>query len=162
TPRSRLRGGRAEARAPTPAHPRPRPRRVPLAAPDLALDRGRRHPRRARRPPRPRAGRGMKGALRSALISLVVLGVALPPVARHAAGQKKDRGELGDKEQALQQTQKRLKEERAKAADARKREAGLLAELEAIDRRLAEKRKQVALLDARIRRSVDEIGELQR
>ena len=99
----------------------------------------------------------MKGMLRGALISLVVLGVALP-----AVGQKKDRGELGDKEHALQQTQKRLKEERAKAADARKREASLLAELEAIDRRLAEKRKQVALLDARIRRSVDEIGELQR
>jgi septal ring factor EnvC (AmiA/AmiB activator) len=99
----------------------------------------------------------MKRALRGALIFLVVLGVALP-----AAGQKKDKGELGDKEQALQQTQKRLKEERAKAADARKREASLLAELEAIDRRLAEKRKQVALLDTRIRRSVDEMGELQR
>ena len=99
----------------------------------------------------------MKGALRGALIFLVVLGVALP-----AAGQKKDKGELGDKEQALQQTQKRLKEERAKAADARKREASLLTELEAIDRRLAEKRKQVALLDTRIRRSVDEMGELQR
>ena len=99
----------------------------------------------------------MKGALRGALIFLVALGVALP-----AAGQKKDKGDLGDKEQALQQTQKRLKEERAKAADARKREASLLAELEAIDRRLAEKRKQVALLDTRIRRSVDEMGELQR
>ena len=99
----------------------------------------------------------MKGALRGALIFLVVLGVALP-----AAGQKKDKGELGDKEQALQQTQKRLKEERAKAADARKREASLLTELEAIDRRLAEKRKQVALLDTRIRRSVDEMGEQQR
>jgi murein hydrolase activator len=99
----------------------------------------------------------MRAALRGALISLVVLGVALP-----AAGQKKDKGELSDKEQALQQTQKRLKEERAKASDARKREASLLAELEAIDRRLAEKRKQVALLDARIRRSVDEISELQR
>ena len=99
----------------------------------------------------------MKGGLSGAFILLVVLGVALP-----AAGQKKDKGELGDKEQALQQTQKRLKEERAKAADARKREASLLAELEAIDRRLAEKRKQVALLDTRIRRSVDEMGELQR
>jgi murein hydrolase activator len=99
----------------------------------------------------------MRAALRGALISLVVLGVALP-----AAGQKKDKGELSDKEQALQQTQKRLKEERAKASDARKREASLLAELEAIDRRLAEKRKQVAILDARIRRSADEISELQR
>src|SRR5262249_29286590 len=157
TPRGRLCGGRAEARAAAPAHPRARASGVPLAAADLGFDRRRRQPRRARRPPRPRAGRGMKRALRGALIFLVVLGVALP-----AAGQKKDKGELGDKEQALQQTQKRLKEERAKAADARKREASLLAELEAIDRRLAEKRKQVALLDTRIRRSVDEMGELQR
>src|SRR5262249_4707668 len=100
---------------------------------------------------------GMKNALRGALISLAVLGVALP-----AAAQKKDNAELGDKEHALQQTQKRLKEERAKASDARKRETGLRAELEGLDRRLAEKRKQVGLLDARIRRSADEMGELQR
>lgn len=88
---------------------------------------------------------------------LLVLALALP-----AAGQqKKDSAELGDKEHALQQTQKRLKEERAKAAEARKREAGLLAELEAIDRRLSEKRKQVALLDGRIQRSQAEVSELQ-
>src|SRR5512132_1496138 len=89
---------------------------------------------------------------------LLVLVLALP-----AAGQqKKDGGDLNEKERALQQTQKRLKEERAKAADARKREAGLLSELEAIDRRLSEKRKQVAILDGRIQRSQAEMSELQR
>ena len=100
----------------------------------------------------------MRRPLRIAVVSFLVLAACLP-----AAGQqKKDGADLGDKEHALQQTQKRLKEERAKAADARKREAGLLAELEAIDRRLSEKRKQVALLDGRIQRSQAEVSELQR
>ena len=86
-------------------------------------------------------------APRSALpLLFLVLVLALP-----AAGQqKKDGGDLNEKERALQQTQKRLKEERAKAAEARKREAGILSELETIDRRLNDKRKQVALLDGRI------------
>ena len=80
-----------------------------------------------------------------------------------AAGQhKKDAGDISDKERALQQTQKRLKEERAKAADARKREAGILSELETIDRRLNDKRKQVAVLDGRIRHTQAEMGDLQR
>lgn len=100
----------------------------------------------------------MTRALRIVLASLLALAASLPAVAQ----QKKDSAELGDKEHALQQTQKRLKEERAKAADARKREAGLLAELEAIDRRLGEKRKQVAVLDGRIQRSQAEMSELQR
>ena len=86
-----------------------------------------------------------------------MLAATLPAAGQH----KKDSAELGDKEHALQQTQKRLKEERAKAAEARKREAGLLAELEAIDRRLSEKRKQVALLDGRILRAQAEISDLQ-
>ena len=86
-------------------------------------------------------------AARSALLPLLLVILALGLAAPAAGQQKKDSGDLGDKERALQQTQKRLKEERAKAADARKREAGILAELETIDRRLNDKRKQVALLD---------------
>ena len=98
----------------------------------------------------------IRAALSVPITLLVVL--AAMPVASQT---KRDSGELGDKEHALQQTQKRLREERAKAADARKREAGLLAELESIDRRLSEKRKQVALLDGRIQRSQTEVRDLQ-
>jgi len=100
----------------------------------------------------------MMPVARSALpLLLLVFVLALP-----AAGQqKKDGGDLNDKERALQQTQKRLKEERAKAAEARKREAGILSDLEAIDRRLNEKRKQVTLLDGRIRRTQAEMSDLQ-
>ena len=95
---------------------------------------------------------------RSALpLLFLVLVLALP-----AAGQqKKDGADLNEKERALQQAQKRLKEARAKAAEVRKREAGILSELETIDRRLNDKRKQVALLDGRIRRTQAEMGDLQ-
>jgi murein hydrolase activator len=96
--------------------------------------------------------------LRSALpLLFLALVLALP-----AAGQQKKDGEdLNEKQRALQQAQKRLKEERAKAAEVRKREAGILADLETIDRRLNDKRKQVALLDGRIRRTQAEMGDLQ-
>ncbi len=95
---------------------------------------------------------------RSALPLLLLVFVLAVPA---AGQQKKDSGDLNDKERALQQTQKRLKEERAKAAEARKREAGILSDLEAIDRRLNDKRKQVALLDGRIRRTQAEMSDLQ-
>ena len=75
--------------------------------------------------------------------------------------QKRDGADIGEKQQDLQQTQKRLSEERQKAADAKKREAGLLAELESIDKRVTDKRKQVVALDGRIRKAQADIGDLQ-
>jgi len=99
----------------------------------------------------------MRGSRSALPLLFLVLVLALP-----AAGQqKRDGADLNEKERALQQAQKRLKEERARAAEARKREAGILSELETIDRRLNAKRKQVALLDGRIRRTQAEMGDLQ-
>ena len=100
----------------------------------------------------------MRASLSVPAFLFLVLAVALPATGQ----QKKDSADLNEKERALQQTQKRLKEERTKAADARKREAGLLSELETIDRRLNDKRKQVALLDGRIRLTQAEMDDLQR
>jgi septal ring factor EnvC (AmiA/AmiB activator) len=85
-----------------------------------------------------------------------------PPPCPRSGQQKKDSADLGDKEHAASADAEAAQGERAKAADARKREAGLLSELEAIDRRLSEKRKQVAILDGRIQRSQAEMSELQR
>jgi murein hydrolase activator len=99
----------------------------------------------------------MSGSARLAL--LVVTLVLAAPAA--APAQRRDGAEIGEKQRDLQQTQRRLKEERAKAAEARKREAGLLAELETIDKRLNEKRRQVAALDARVRKAQADISELQ-
>jgi septal ring factor EnvC (AmiA/AmiB activator) len=86
-----------------------------------------------------------------------VLAVAV--LAGPAAAQKSP--EIVEKERTLQQTQKQLREERAKAAKAKKREAGLLAELEGIDKRLAQKRRQIQAVDGRIKRAQAEITGLQ-
>jgi septal ring factor EnvC (AmiA/AmiB activator) len=75
--------------------------------------------------------------------------------------QRSPSAEIGEKEKTLQQTRTQLREERARAAAARRKEASLLAELEAIDRRLARSRRQVADLNARIRKMQAEIGQLQ-
>lgn len=93
---------------------------------------------------------------RLGLLLAVLLVTAMTP----ALAQKRDGVDIGEKQRDLQQTQKRLNEERAKAAEARKREAGLLAELDAIDKRLTEKRKQVAALDARIKKAQSDVGSL--
>jgi septal ring factor EnvC (AmiA/AmiB activator) len=90
------------------------------------------------------------------------IGALVLALATTAVAQKRDSaGDLGEKQHDLQRTQKRLGEERAKAAEARKREAGLLAELETIDRRLGEKRKQVAALDGRIQKAQSDVAQLK-
>jgi septal ring factor EnvC (AmiA/AmiB activator) len=88
----------------------------------------------------------------------VALGAVL--VLGGAPGWAQKSPEVGEKERTLQQKQRQLKEEKARAAEARKREAGILAEIEALDRRLGEKRRQVAAVDGRIRKAERELGTL--
>jgi murein hydrolase activator len=76
-----------------------------------------------------------------------------------ALAQKQD--DVGAEQRKLQQTQTELREQRAKAAEARKKESSLLAELEEIDRTLADRRADVARLDGRIARTEVEIGGLR-
>jgi septal ring factor EnvC (AmiA/AmiB activator) len=99
----------------------------------------------------------MGGIIRLAIAALLALALAGAP----AVAQKRDGADIGDKQQDLRQTQKRLNEERKKAADAKKREAGLLAELESIDKRVADKRRQVVTLDGRIKKAQADIGDFQ-
>ncbi len=93
------------------------------------------------------------------LLLAVVTALLVPPALAQAP--KRESAEIGDKQHDLQQTQKRLHEERQKAADARKREAGVLSELEGIDRRLSDKRHQVAVLDGRLKKAQADINEMQ-
>jgi septal ring factor EnvC (AmiA/AmiB activator) len=79
-----------------------------------------------------------------------------------ASAQRREDSQLREKEQALSQTQKRLREERAKAQAAKKKEASLLAELEAIDRELTGKKQRVRALDGRILKARHEVSLLQR
>src|SRR5574341_1026444 len=92
------------------------------------------------------------------ILLLVALLVAL---AATAAGQPKREDALQSEQRKLQQTQKRLREEREKAAAARARETSLLAELERIERRLAGKQAEVARLDRRIKRAQSDIAALR-
>ena len=99
----------------------------------------------------------MRGMIRLATAAALALALAGAP----AVAQKRGGADIGEKQQDLQKTQKRLNEERQKAADAKKREAGLLAELESIDNRVTDKRKQVVTLDGRIKKAQADIGDFQ-
>ncbi|MBM4439362.1 MAG: peptidoglycan DD-metalloendopeptidase family protein [Candidatus Rokubacteria bacterium] len=95
-------------------------------------------------------------------IALALLGVlALAPVA--GAQQKKgaDADALKAEQRRLQETQRQLSEERAKAAEAKKRETSLLAELEGIDKSLEAKKSEVTRLDARIDRAEADLKSLR-
>src|SRR5262245_35190996 len=99
--------------------------------------------------------------IRRGVVSLVVVFLVIASAGGPSLAQKRESAEIGDKQRDLQQTQKRLLEERQKAADAKKREAGLLAELETIDKRLTTKRKQIRALDERIKDAQLDIGRLR-
>ncbi|MBI3624858.1 MAG: peptidoglycan DD-metalloendopeptidase family protein [Candidatus Rokubacteria bacterium] len=95
-------------------------------------------------------------------LALLAVGLLVSP----ASAQRRDDQTLRQKEQSLEQTQKQLREERARAAEARKRETSLLSELEAIERTLGGKRRELVVLNGRIRTAQGEIqgleGEIRR
>jgi len=74
-----------------------------------------------------------------------------------AAAQPRREDPLQAEQRKLQQTQKQLKEEKERAAAARARERSLLAELEEIERGLVAKQREVAKLEARIKRAQADI-----
>lgn len=93
---------------------------------------------------------------------LVGLALVTVTVAAPALAERRDQGDLGEQQRALQHKQKQLREERARATEARKREASLLAELEGTEKRIATKRRQVAALDARVKKVRAEVAGLER
>jgi len=92
-----------------------------------------------------------------AVIVLLLISTTLPASAQPA---KRD-DPLQSERRKLEHTQKQLREEREKAAEARRRETSLLAELEQIDRRLADKQQEIVRLDARVQRVQAEIRGLR-
>ena len=95
---------------------------------------------------------------RQLLCSLLALAFLAAP----ASAQKRDDQTLRQNQQTLQQTQKQLKEERAKAAEALKRETSILSELEGIELTLEKKRRELDALGRRIVKSQSEIRGLER
>jgi len=95
----------------------------------------------------------------------VVLSVAVGTsllVASIASGQaRKGEDSISAEQRKLQQTERQLREERRKAAEARARESSVLAELEVIDKRLANKQREIARLDARMKRAASDVQSLR-
>jgi murein hydrolase activator len=89
---------------------------------------------------------------RAALAAALAVLAVIP-----AAAQTRRDDPLQAEQRKLQQTQKQLKEERERAAAARARETSLLAELEEIERRLAAKQRDVARLEARIKKAQSDV-----
>jgi septal ring factor EnvC (AmiA/AmiB activator) len=96
-------------------------------------------------------------ALLAAVIPLVGAILVTTPV--RAQAPKKD--DVQAEQRKLQQTQKQLREEREKVAEARKKETSVLAELEQIEQRLADKQREITRLDARVKRVQAEVQTLR-
>jgi murein hydrolase activator len=79
---------------------------------------------------------------------------------RSSADRQTDQ-KLHSEQKRLIETQRQLKEEREKAADAKRRETSLLADLEQIDRRLADKHGEIRKLDQRIQRAQSDVQTLR-
>ena len=142
-----LRDRRPAPRAARPSDARPRAADLPAAPQRRRAHAGRHGARRVRRlagaGPARAVSRGPASRWRSP---------SGPPWSwpRSRAGQAPRRGEdsIQAEQRKLQQTEKQLREERKKAAEARARETSVLAELEEIDQRLADKQREIARLDA--------------
>jgi len=96
----------------------------------------------------------LKGVVASAL---GLAWLALPVFAQ--APKKHD--PIQAEQRKLRQTEEKLKDERRKAAEARARETSILAELEQVEQRLADKQRDIGRLDARIRKTHGEVTGLR-
>jgi septal ring factor EnvC (AmiA/AmiB activator) len=93
-----------------------------------------------------------------ALLAFLLLSISVLPAGAQAP---KREDSLQAEQRRLQETQQQLKHEREKAADARRRETSLLAELEQTEQRLGEKQRDVVRMDGRIKRVQADIAALR-
>ena len=91
---------------------------------------------------------------------LVVALTLVTLAASIAHAQKKDDA-LQAEQRKLRQTEQQLRDEKRKAAAARARETSVLAELEQVEQRLADKHKEITRLDTRITRTQAEVTSLR-
>jgi murein hydrolase activator len=90
---------------------------------------------------------------RGAALGLAVAAAVVASVAAAQTPSKKPDDAISAEQKRLQQTERQLREEKQKAADARARETSVLAELEVIERRLGDQGREIAKLDTRIKRT---------
>jgi septal ring factor EnvC (AmiA/AmiB activator) len=81
------------------------------------------------------------------------------PATKRDAARKED--PIQAEQRKLRDTEQQLQEERRKAAEAREKETSLLADLEQIEQRLADKHRQIGRLDTRIKRTQTDVVALR-
>jgi len=93
----------------------------------------------------------------------VLAGLALVAFAAQTAvaqGPKKD-DPIQAEQRKLREAEQQLKEERRKAAEAREKETSILAELDRVEQRLADKQRDIARLDGRIKKAQADVTSLR-
>src|SRR5213080_3110077 len=133
-----------------------------IADPRVPPDLGRPAP--AGRGRRARGLRRLAGARTERTVKardLLALALILVTSALPVGAQPKRDDPVQAEQRKLQETQNQLKQEREKAAEARRRETSLLAEIEDTERRLAQKQRDVARLGDRIKRAQAEVAALR-
>jgi septal ring factor EnvC (AmiA/AmiB activator) len=96
--------------------------------------------------------------VRRAVTAVLALVWLVSPAAAQAP--KKD-DPIQAEQRKLRQTEEKLKDEKRKAAEARARETSILADLEQVEQRLAEKHRDITRLDARITKTLAEVTGLR-
>jgi septal ring factor EnvC (AmiA/AmiB activator) len=96
--------------------------------------------------------------VRRAVGAALVLAWLAAPVAAQAP--RKDDA-LQAEQRKLRQTEEKLRDEKRKAAEARARETSILAELEQVEQRLADKQRDISRLDSRIKKLQADVGGLR-
>jgi murein hydrolase activator len=102
---------------------------------------------------------------RRVVLALTLAAAVAGTAAAQTAPRKVEDPSISSEQKRLQQTERQLREEKQKAAEARARETSLLAEIDVIDRRLVDKQREIARLDTRIKRAAGDVkalrGEIQ-
>ena len=94
-------------------------------------------------------------------LALGLIAAIVAATASAQTGAKRGDDSISAEQKKLQQTERQLREEKQKAADARARETSVLADLEVIERRLADKQREIVRLDTRIRRAASDVKSLR-
>jgi septal ring factor EnvC (AmiA/AmiB activator) len=98
-------------------------------------------------------------ASRRLLTALVVIVAVTAQAGAQAPPTKKTEDPIQTEQRKLRQTEEKLKEERRKVAEARAKETSLLAELDQVEQRLADKQRDIGRIDARIKKAqADVVG----
>jgi murein hydrolase activator len=94
-------------------------------------------------------------------LAVVLAGPAPAAVAQARKEVPKKDDSIQAEQRKLREAEQQLKEERRKAAEAREKETSILAELDRVEQRLADKQRDIGRLDGRIRKAQSDVTALR-